>query len=184
MISVSRLLGLKQWKFRAGSTISNIIVQENIIFMGSHDNHVRAFNIETGEVIWDFEAGDTIDTPIVTDHYAWVGSKDNLLRAFDISKLNYFPKMNMINWGSSDQFWSYIIWGKAGLAFSKISEGYPLKELLKQCEIKRSDLSSMICSLAKGKNYYSSESLSVDPIKLRNYNPKKGYSVTGSVTLI
>jgi hypothetical protein len=103
----------------------------------------------------------------VVDGIAYAGSGDGHLRAFATNRIlsgQYTPD---IVWGSDEQFYSYLLWGKAGLAARKIVEGYGLEAVLKQSGLSQEELAAGLDQLAAGIPYHSAGSLAEDPGKLR-----------------
>ena len=52
-----------------------------MIYAGSLDGHLRAFEATTGRLLWDFSGGRSIETPVVANQVAYAVSSDGRLRA-------------------------------------------------------------------------------------------------------
>jgi outer membrane protein assembly factor BamB len=154
------------WQFQGGNVINSPVVVNGVVYAGSWDKHLRAFEAKTGKLLWVFQAENIIDTPVVIDGVAYAGSMDKHLRAFalkDISSGRYAPQ---ISWGTEMQIWSYLIWGKSGLAARQIVEGYALVNVLAQNNLTPDELAGDLDKLAGGESYFAPGSLALDPVRL------------------
>lgn len=96
------------------SLMSSPAVGEGMVFVGSLDEKVYAFDADNGEKIWSFEtggeegSGGKVDSsPVVADGTVYVGSRDNNLYALDADtgdKEWSFETEDMIT--SSPAFWN------------------------------------------------------------------------------
>lgn len=160
------------WTFEMDGDLEPPVIVDDIAYFGSNDGYLRGFNIKTGKLVWIFSAGSNVQTqtPLINNEVAYISSgdgyfiKDNfILRAFDTSQINnghYTPK---ITWGSEEQFFSYLLWDKAGLAARQIFEGYDLRSVLSQSHLTPNQLAEGLDQLAQGKPYHGPGALAEDP---------------------
>ncbi len=72
------------WKFNTGGQVGSPTVVDGVVYVGSYDHKVYAFNTATGEVIWAFTTnGIVISRPSVKESIVCVGSEDYNLYALD-----------------------------------------------------------------------------------------------------
>src|SRR6266571_551392 len=67
-----------------GSIFSSPVVANGVIYVGSEDHKLYAFNAATGKVLWMASTGDVIhSSPAVDNNVVYVGSEDRKLYAFN-----------------------------------------------------------------------------------------------------
>src|SRR5665648_404047 len=72
------------WKFNTGGQVGSPTVVDGVVYVGSYDHKVYAFNATTGEVIWAFTTGGiVISRPSVQKSIVCVGSEDYNLYALN-----------------------------------------------------------------------------------------------------
>jgi outer membrane protein assembly factor BamB len=73
--------------FAAFSTpvvVTSAKLKKQIVYAGSRDDFMSAYDAETGALIWRFQTGNNVvSTPAVADGVAWWGSNDHKLYALD-----------------------------------------------------------------------------------------------------
>ena len=81
----SILVGILKWKFKARQAItSSPIVNEDMVFFGSHDSSFYALDAKGGWVIWRFRMGKgSVVPPCTADNIIFTGSADGLIYAID-----------------------------------------------------------------------------------------------------
>ncbi len=74
-----------KYKYTAGVYVdSSPVVSGGIVYMGSHDNNVYAFDAATGALLWNYTTGSyAVSTPAVSSGVVYVGSYDNNVYALD-----------------------------------------------------------------------------------------------------
>jgi len=118
------------WYFNPSGYICLPVVTNGVAYAGLGDHHLRGLDAKTGTLLWEFEAGDWIKTPVVVDGVAYAGSGDGYLRAFDVAAVTSGPHPGA-TWSTDTQFWSYVIWGRGGLAVRKTFDGVALSQILR-----------------------------------------------------
>jgi eukaryotic-like serine/threonine-protein kinase len=85
--SDNRSLTNVKWKFKTqGRIYSSPSVVNNLLLIGSSDNHLYALNSESGKLIWKVEtAGAIQSTPVIHNNVAYFLSYDSYFRAVDVS---------------------------------------------------------------------------------------------------
>ncbi|MCC8998166.1 MAG: PQQ-binding-like beta-propeller repeat protein [Candidatus Contendobacter sp.] len=161
--------GKLRWDFQARDEIHTPVVVDGIAYAGSKSGHLRAFDAKTGALRWDFQARDEIHTPVVVDGIAYATSSDFHLRAFPVAQVTSGQYTPDVTWNSDEQFYSYLIWGKLGLAISKgVEKDGDVEDWLKQSGLSsKEEIIAKLCQLAAGIPYYSAGALAEDPGKLR-----------------
>jgi len=82
------------WSATTGGPVGSPVVAGGVVFVGSSDNKLRAFDADGGtgcsgspptcQPLWTFTAGDLVlSTPTVADGIVYVGSHDQRIYAFD-----------------------------------------------------------------------------------------------------
>ncbi|HSV49732.1 MAG TPA: PQQ-binding-like beta-propeller repeat protein, partial [Candidatus Acidoferrales bacterium] len=72
------------WKFNTGGQVGSPTVVDGVVYVGSYDHKLYAFNAQNGSLIWAAETGDIIiSKPAVAEGIVCVGSEDYNLYAFD-----------------------------------------------------------------------------------------------------
>ena len=81
----TRPAGVVQWSFTTGDRVySSPAVVEGMVYLGSDDGNLYAFDTETGVVVWNFTTGGRIlASPAVEHDIVYVGSYDKNLYALD-----------------------------------------------------------------------------------------------------
>jgi outer membrane protein assembly factor BamB len=71
--------GEKLWEFNSeGKTYSRAIMAEYIVYFGSGNGNVYAFDLFTGKQIWKFEAGIGIDRMTIDNGIIFFGSGNDM----------------------------------------------------------------------------------------------------------
>ncbi len=67
------------WKYTTGGLVlSSPVVSGGVVYVGSGDKNVYAFDAATGSLIWKHTTGDAVfSAPAVSDGMVYVGSTDN-----------------------------------------------------------------------------------------------------------
>ena len=74
------------WSFEAdGAFYPWTLTVEGIIYVGSEDDHLRALDVQTGEVVWRLETGGDVFPSAVVDGVLYAGSEDGHIYALDAS---------------------------------------------------------------------------------------------------
>jgi len=73
------------WSYKtSGNYLSSPAVSNNVVYVGSDDNHVYAINTKSGELLWKYVTKDSIrSSPAVLNDVVYVGSDDNHVYAID-----------------------------------------------------------------------------------------------------
>jgi outer membrane protein assembly factor BamB len=73
------------WKFKTDDQIkSSPAIVDDIVYIGSSDEHIYAIDIKKGKQLWKYKTGDTVEgTPCVIEGSVYVGSSDGFLYALD-----------------------------------------------------------------------------------------------------
>jgi len=72
------------WKYNTGGQVGSPAVADGVVYVGSYDCKVHAFNAESGEHIWNYTTdGIIVSCPTIVDGIVYVGSEDNNLYALD-----------------------------------------------------------------------------------------------------
>ena len=72
------------WKFNTGGQVGSPTAVDGVVYVGSYDHKLYAFDAQTGGVRWAAETGSIIiSKPAVADGIVCVGSEDYNLYAFD-----------------------------------------------------------------------------------------------------
>jgi len=154
------------WYFNPSGYICLPVVTNGVAYAGFGDHHLRGLDAKTGTLLWEFEAGDWIKTPVVVDGVAYAGSGDGYLRAFDVAAVTSGPHPGA-TWSTDTQFWSYVIWGKGGLAVRKITDGFGIDQILRYDNwTSRAALADEIDRLAALGDWDEPEALAQDPATL------------------
>ena len=73
-----------QWKFNTGGQVGSPTVNDGIVYVGSYDHKIYAFNSVSGALIWNASTGGiVISRPAVSGGIVYAGSEDNKLYAFN-----------------------------------------------------------------------------------------------------
>lgn len=164
--------GQLRWEYQ-NSSVSVLAVEEGIVYASIGDNRLQAFDANTGQLRWEFQSGDPVwnisqdAIGKAVNGVVYAGTSDGYLRAFSVSTIlsgQYTPD---IVWANDEQFYSYLIWGKIGLAARKIEEGEDMESVLKQSALDREELAAGLDQLLAGIPYHSVGALAEDPGKLR-----------------
>ena len=85
------------WTFNTGGQVGSPYYHEGVVYVGSYDHNVYAFNASDGAILWKTATGGiVISRPMVAEGKVFVGSEDYNLYALDAS--------------SGDVLWSYRDW--------------------------------------------------------------------------
>src|SRR3972149_11913066 len=77
------------WKFNTGGQVGSPYYNEHVVYVGSYDHNLYAFNASNGALIWKAQTdGIVISRPIVAEGRVFVGSEDYNLYAFNASNGN------------------------------------------------------------------------------------------------
>jgi len=119
--------GAPLWGFEAGRRVRLANVVGGRVYAAVSDaDHVWALDAKTGALLWDIEAC----YATIVDGVLYIGRFDGLLRAFDVATITSGPPPEA-TWSSDAQLWSYVIWGKAGLAVRTAVDGFALSQILR-----------------------------------------------------
>jgi outer membrane protein assembly factor BamB len=74
------------WRVSTGAAIfSSPTVANGVVYIGSQDDKLYAFDAETGTLLWSYMTGRPIDSsPVVTNGMLYVGSWDGNVYAFGL----------------------------------------------------------------------------------------------------
>src|SRR5439155_618718 len=74
-----------KWKFKAGGSVrASPAIADGIVYFGSHDEHLYAVDMETGQERWRFKTVGWVESsPAVVDGAVYFGSQDGALHALD-----------------------------------------------------------------------------------------------------
>lgn len=88
------------WVFRAEDYIrSTPTVQDQLVYVGSDDNHLYAVDAATGEMAWDFQTeGNVSAAPVLDDDRLYVGSWDGHVYALSASSGEEEWRFNTGGW--------------------------------------------------------------------------------------
>jgi outer membrane protein assembly factor BamB len=158
------------WDFSTDGYI-RFALENGVVYAGSSDDHLRAFDANSGRIIWDFETNYSMPSPVVADGIVYVGEVwgaggRGRLYAFSEKAITSGKHMPPVTWGNRIQFYSYVIWDKAGLASRMIEDGYSLKQVIKQTSLSRKELAEGIDRLARGTPYNAPGAAALDPALL------------------
>lgn len=75
----------RAWTFKTGDAIlSSPVVVDDVVYVGSSDQHVYAVHSKTGEKKWAFKTDDIVDAPpLVIDGRVYIGSADFFFYCLD-----------------------------------------------------------------------------------------------------
>ena len=75
----------KDWTYTTGGAVeSSPVVAGGIVYVGSHDHNLYAFDARTGQKLWSYTTGNMIiSSPTVVGGIVYVGSNDHNLYAFN-----------------------------------------------------------------------------------------------------
>src|SRR5208283_2321938 len=72
------------WKFNTGGQVDSPTVVSGVVYVGSFDHNIYAFNASDGSTIWSYKTGSVvISRPAVVNGVVYVGSEDHNLYALD-----------------------------------------------------------------------------------------------------
>lgn len=75
------------WKNEIGGISAKPLYYDNMVYCGSHNGNLYAFNLETGNVKWIFETnGEIHSSPVIKGNILYFGSNDDYLYAIDLKK--------------------------------------------------------------------------------------------------
>lgn len=96
--------GILKWMNISGDRIySSPAVVDGVVYIGSDDNNVYAFDAETGTEVWTFETGGRVLTsPAVVGGVVYIGSYDKNLYALDSDTGNALWTFPMDGWVTAD----------------------------------------------------------------------------------
>jgi len=161
------------WEFEAGADTSKPVVHggvpaavvvDGVAYALSYDDHLCALDARGGALLWDLTGNDTVSLPAVVDGVSYVAG--DYCRAFDVGRIRASPPPELF-WASEAQFWSYVIWGKGGLAVHKIFDEFALSQILKYDTWRSPDaLADEIDRLAVLGDWNGPEALAQDPAML------------------
>ena len=78
--------GLKKaWAYMTGDAIeSSPVIDGRMLYIGSRDHSLYAFDVYSGEKVWSYATGGSIpSTPTIANDFVFVGSNDHSLYAFN-----------------------------------------------------------------------------------------------------
>ena len=87
VLSASNVSGMVlDWSYPIGDLIfSSAAVANGVVYVGSQDGKVYAFDASTGAVLWSYETGDRVtSSPAVANGVVYVGSQDGKVYAFGL----------------------------------------------------------------------------------------------------
>lgn len=74
------------WKFNTGGPVDSPVVADGVVYTGSYDRNIYAFNASNGVVLWSYATGGPVLSPAaVADGLVFVGSEDHKLYALNAS---------------------------------------------------------------------------------------------------
>ena len=75
------------WKFNTGGQVGSPTVVNGVVYVGSYDHKIYAFNASTGKLLWNYTTGDMIITssPAVSNGKVFIGSMDGKVYALNAS---------------------------------------------------------------------------------------------------
>jgi outer membrane protein assembly factor BamB len=63
------------WSYKTGNSVcSSAAVAGGILFIGSNDGHLYAFNATTGKIVWSYKTGSGVGSPAVVGGVVFVGA--------------------------------------------------------------------------------------------------------------
>lgn len=72
------------WKFNTGGQVDSATVVGGIVYVGSYDHKIYAFNASNGALIWNSLTGAiVISRPAAVNGVVYIGSEDHNLYAFN-----------------------------------------------------------------------------------------------------
>jgi len=138
------------WKFNTGGQVGSPTVVNGVVYVGSYDRKIYAFNAFTGALTWSYMTGGAvISRPAVADGKIFVGSEDNKLYALNASNGNHVwnyttgyyvdsdptvangivyvgsedKKVYALNATTGEHIWSYTTDDQIMLSSTAVSEG-------------------------------------------------------------
>lgn len=158
--------GTLLWEIEGKEQSYRPLLVNGVAYVTSDDDHIRAFESQTGKLLWDIQSTWIHGLPIAANgvlYFIDIRRGDYHLWAFDISPISSSRYPSEIMWGSQEQFFSYLLWDKAGLAARQILEGYDLESVLSQSHLAPDQLAEGLDRLANGKPYDGPGALAEDP---------------------
>jgi len=130
------------------------------------DGHIRTLDPDTGRLLWDYEASPASARPVVGDGRLYAVDDVGSVRAFSLEATKSCPAPE-VAWATDEEFWSYVVWGKGGLAVREIADGATLAGTLKYNTWGSPDaLAAEIDRLAALGDWNGPEALAQDPATL------------------
>ena len=89
VLTTSNVSGLAlDWRVSTGDSIySSPAVAGGVVYVGSNDRKLHAFDASTGAELWNFPTGNFVDSsPTVANGIIYVGSDDGMVYALDAAK--------------------------------------------------------------------------------------------------
>jgi len=166
LCAVSARTGAVMWNAQVGKYTYAPVVMDGVVYAGCGDGHLRAFQSPTGQLLWDVETTGLAGRPVAGDGVVCAVSWDGQLHVFDANRIKASPPPEA-TWSTDSQFWSYVIWGKGGLAARKVADGFALSQILKYDTWRSPDaLADEIDRLAALGDWNGPEALAQDPATL------------------
>ena len=138
-------------------------VDDGVVYVGSYDHKIYAFNASNGALIWNATTGGVvISRPAVVGGIVYVGSEDHNLYAFNATNGNklwnyttgyyvdsdpavangivYFgsedKKVYALNATTGEYLWSYVTGDKIMISSVTVSEGISLHRLIRPQDLR------------------------------------------------
>src|SRR4030067_1291077 len=74
------------WKFNTGGQVNSPAVADSVVYVGSYDHRVYAFNASNGSLTWNYTTGGEVaSSPAIANDIVYVGSHDGRLYALSAS---------------------------------------------------------------------------------------------------
>jgi len=121
--AVDAQTGENLWEFERRPGGARVVVSGDLVlFIYSADGHVQAIGKEDGQLVWDERCtGGAPERVTVAGRILCIATGRGL-RGFDtadIARCASWP----VSADTPEQFWSYMVWGRGGLAVRRIHEG-------------------------------------------------------------
>jgi outer membrane protein assembly factor BamB len=86
------------WKFSTGGQMGSPTVIGGVVYVGSYDNKIYAFNAKNGAVIWKYTTGGrVVSCPAVAGGVVYVGSDDSYLYALGQNETQQFSAVEFFS---------------------------------------------------------------------------------------
>lgn len=168
-----------KWKYKVGdSGVSDPVIDNGILFIGSDNNKLYAFDANTGKLKWSYTTLGKVYTPTAKNRMVFAASFDNYIYALDF-------KGNLVwqyNTGSSISSPPIVYNNKLYGGFDKYIYSIHINNGSLNWKYKTGDIIESTPSIDQGMIYIGSNDNNIYALDVGNMNLKWKYLTGGSVS--